>query len=73
MIDEPNKLPEEVNTNQCVECEGGCSCGSCMGDSRCNLHSYNWLADIPGGFNDFDIVEVHFKNTRKGFYRNSAN
>jgi cell fate regulator YaaT (PSP1 superfamily) len=37
------------------------------------LHCYNWLEDIPGGFADFDIVEVQFKNTRKGFYRNSTN
>ena len=38
---------------------------------RCKLQSFNWLDDVPGGLNDFDIVEVHFKNTRKGFYRNS--
>ena len=38
---------------------------------RCKLQSFNWLEDVPGGLNDFDIVEVHFKNTRKGFYRNS--
>ncbi len=37
------------------------------------MHCTNWLADIPGGFADFDIVEVQFKNTRKGFYRNSTN
>ena len=40
---------------------------------RGKLHCYNWLEDIPGGFADFDIVEVQFKNTRKGFYRNSTN
>ena len=34
--------------------------------SRRKLHSFNWLADIPGGCADFDIVEVQFKNTRKG-------
>ena len=33
---------------------------------RCKLQSFNWLNDVPGGMNDFDIVEVHFKNTRKG-------
>ena len=38
---------------------------------RCKLQSFNWLNDVPGGMNDFDIVEVHFKNTRKGFYKNS--
>ncbi|MCM1355777.1 MAG: hypothetical protein NC212_05145 [Staphylococcus sp.] len=40
---------------------------------RGKLHCYNWLEDIPGGMTDFDIVEVQFKNTRKGFYRNSTN
>ena len=38
---------------------------------RSKLHSYNWLGDVPGDFNDDDIVEVSFKNTRRGFYRNS--
>ena len=40
---------------------------------RGKLHCFNWLEDIPGGLADFDIVEVQFKNTRKGFYRNSVN
>lgn len=40
---------------------------------RGKLHCYNWLEDIPGGVTDYDMVEVQFKNTRKGFYRNSAN
>ena len=43
-----------------------CSC------PRGKLHCYNWLEDIPGGMTDFDIVEVQFKNTRKGIYRNST-
>ncbi len=40
---------------------------------RGKLHCYNWLKDVPGGYADFDIVEVQFKNTRKGFYKNSTN
>ena len=35
----------------------------------CKLESYNWLREVS----DMDIpelVEVRFKNTRKGFYRN---
>lgn len=50
-------------------------CGQCTGNNvepRSKLHSYNWLADVPGGYNDFEIVEVAFKNTRKGFYKNSS-
>lgn len=40
---------------------------------RGKLYCHNWLEDIPGGFADFEIVEVQFKNTRKGFYKNSTN
>lgn len=39
---------------------------------RCKLHSFNWLEDIPGGLADSDMVEVTFKNTRKGYYKNST-
>jgi cell fate regulator YaaT (PSP1 superfamily) len=39
--------------------------------SGCNkLDSYNWLHDLPDSANDNDIVEIRFKNTRKGFFRN---
>lgn len=36
------------------------------------LHCYDWLADIPESHDDTDLVEVQFKNTRKGYFRNSA-
>lgn len=52
-------------------CKGGCCKGG--GEPRCKLHSYNWLADIPGGYADSEWVEVTFKNTRKGYYKNSNN
>lgn len=45
-------------------------------DRRCprgKLHCFDWLEDIPGYGAEFDIVEVQFKNTRKGYYRNSLN
>ncbi|MDE6703338.1 MAG: hypothetical protein K2K00_06660 [Muribaculaceae bacterium] len=49
-------------------------CGKCChGEPRGKLHSFNWLEDIPGGYADSDMVEVQFKNTRKGFYKNSTN
>lgn len=35
------------------------------------LNTYDWLADIPGNREECDMVEVQFKNTRKGYYRNS--
>jgi cell fate regulator YaaT (PSP1 superfamily) len=34
------------------------------------LDSFNWLKDIPEAPVEKDIVEIRFKNTRKGFFRN---
>ena len=34
------------------------------------LAAYDWMKDIPKPEEYRDIVEVRFKNTRKGFYRN---
>lgn len=31
----------------------------------------DWLSDIPATGNETDLVEVQFKNTRKGYYHNS--
>ncbi len=39
-------------------------------DICCKLTSYNWLEDIPADAFEQDLAEVHFKNTRKGIYRN---
>uniref|UniRef100_UPI002632BB54 PSP1 domain-containing protein n=1 Tax=uncultured Muribaculum sp. TaxID=1918613 RepID=UPI002632BB54 len=47
-------------------------CDACREAPRGKLHCHNWLDDIPGGFADFDIVEVQFKNTRKGYFRNTT-
>ena len=75
MADQEKKLPKASETDQ-APCESGCSghgCGNASGgEPRCKLHSYNWLADIPGGYADSDMVEVTFKNTRKGYYKNST-
>lgn len=45
----------------------------CKGCGRQNnkLNTYDWLADIPGQTEEQDMVEVQFKNTRKGYYKNS--
>lgn len=45
-------------------------CSDCR---RNKLHSFDWLADIPGGMAGGDIVEVQFKNTRKGYFKNTTN
>ena len=36
------------------------------------LHAYDWLEDLPTPPGASDLVEVQFKNTRKGYYRNST-
>lgn len=51
------------NNGGCSNCDHSCSRGK--------LHCFNWLDDIPGGYADDDMVEIQFKNTRKGFYKNS--
>lgn len=35
------------------------------------LNIYDWLYDIPESQITGDLIEVRFKNTRKGFYRNA--
>lgn len=45
-------------------------------DAECprgKLRAYNWLEDIPGAMQQCNIVEVLFKNTRKGYFLNSLN
>ncbi len=37
------------------------------------LDSFNWLKDIPVIPVENEIVEIRFKNTRKGFFRNVNN
>jgi len=38
---------------------------------RGKLNCFDWMAGIPGATDGCDMVEVQFKNTRKGFYLNS--
>ena len=49
---------------------GGLCCRSCSRQDH-QLNTYDWLADIPGNDQVTDLVEVQFKNTRKGYYHNS--
>ena len=50
--------------------ERGLSYRGCPKQS-CQLNVYDYLADIPGNADTTDLVEVQFKNTRKGFYHNT--
>jgi len=41
-----------------------------VGRTTHQLNVFDWLADVPGNLDTTDVVEVQFKNTRKGFYHN---
>jgi cell fate regulator YaaT (PSP1 superfamily) len=54
----------------------GCDRGLCRracGRQDHQLNTYDWLADVPGNTESTDLVEVQFKNTRKGYYHNVNN
>lgn len=47
---------------------GFAACGCGCAKQQLNLSDY--LSDVPGNNEISDLVEVQFKNTRKGYYRN---
>ena len=49
----------------------GLLCCKGCGRQDKQLNTYDWLANIPGNADEQEMVEVQFKNTRKGFYKNS--
>ena len=55
----------ELNSHQ-----RGLSASGCGRQDK-QLNTYDWLADIPGGQQMSDMVEVQFKNTRKDYFINS--
>lgn len=65
--------PAQPEATLVTEPETPVSCPCCnrhVNPPRGQLQSYNYLADVPGGYADSEFVEVLFKNTRKGFYKN---
>lgn len=40
-------------------------------NSALKLSVTDWLADLPGNISPSDLVEVQFKNTRKGYFHNT--
>ena len=45
-------------------------CARGCGRDQCQLNVHDYLADLPDNQDAMDLVEVQFKNTRKGYYRN---
>ena len=66
-----NKQPENINNTvpdlQPSPDQSAAVVAQCGG----KLHCYDWLSDIPESHDDTEMVEVQFKNTRKGYFRNS--
>lgn len=58
--------------NMCTGCGRGLSAKG-VGRQDKQLNTYDWLADVPGNAESTDLVEVQFKNTRKGYYHNVNN
>ncbi|MFT5778912.1 MAG: cell fate regulator YaaT (PSP1 superfamily) [Crocinitomicaceae bacterium] len=65
----------------CSSCGGGGTPGGCKNNGTCSsggcskLEVYDWLANMesPNGQAPYDIIEIRFKNSRKGFFRNTKN
>ena len=53
---------------------GGCrfNAKGCCRNSAHMLPVTDWLCDLPETVAESDLVEVQFKNTRKGYYHNTA-
>ena len=51
---------------------GNLCCKGCGRQDK-QLNTYDWLADVPAAIEEEaqDLVEVQFKNTRKGYFRNT--
>lgn len=62
-------MDDKFKYKECNHCSGIC-CEGC-GKMDAPLNTFDWLAGVPGNEEYTDIVEVQFKNTRKGYYKNS--
>lgn len=60
-------VPEKISTVKNTGCCKGCP------RHTSKLHVYDWLHDFPEVQSVNNLVEVQFKNTRKGYYVNSNN
>ncbi len=63
---------KNMKFKMCHQCDRGLCCKA-VGRQDRQLNTYDWLADVPGNAESTDLVEVQFKNTRKGYYHNVNN
>ncbi len=59
------------NDYKCGGAGRGLVCAGC-GRDQCQLNVHDYMADLPDNTQACDLVEVQFKNTRKGYYANPA-
>lgn len=59
-------MSEKIITDPCLRGFAACGCGC----SKHQLNTFDYMSDVPGNNEISDLVEVQFKNTRKGYYRN---
>ncbi|GAB6395494.1 MAG: hypothetical protein MdMp024_1806 [Bacteroidales bacterium] len=63
-----SKTDFTLNNGCCGVCRKGCS-----SVQNNKLNTYDWLCGTPDAESVTDYVEVQFKNTRKGYFKNSFN
>ena len=61
----------EKQTKDCKNCDKKNRC--CFTKGTHKLEVFDWLSDLPEAQCETQMVEVQFKNTRKGYYLNSNN
>ena len=69
-IDSAPSLKEREGAVSVFFGDRGLSYRGCPKQS-CQLNVFDYFADVPGNAETTDLVEVQFKNTRKGYYHNS--
>ena len=69
-IDSAPSLKERKGAGSVFFGDRGLSYRGCPKQS-CQLNVFDYFADVPGNAETTDLVEVQFKNTRKGYYHNS--
>lgn len=67
-ISQNDNKPSLEKTGQCCKKKSNCCCSG-----RNKLEVYDWLQDIQAIEGESQMIEVQFKNTRKGYYLNSNN
>lgn len=66
-----NSHSDKQTVKNCNECDKKSRC--CFTKGTHKLEVFDWLSDLPESQCETQMVEVQFKNTRKGYYLNSNN